>query len=307
VKIIFAGTPDIAAHCLNALLQSSHEVIAVYTQPDRQAGRGKKLSPSPVKLMAQAHQIPVYQPEKLTALDLSADIMVVVAYGLILPESVLTAPKHGCINVHTSLLPKYRGAAPMQQAILNGEKETGVSVMQLDKGCDTGPVLLQKACAISPKDTSETLLNTLTLLGAQALLETLDAIEKGTAIATPQDKSQATYASKIEKQDGCLRWDKSAMQLDQAIRAYQPWPIAYSFIHGDRINFLEATVMGAPSSEPPGTILSVTKAGIIVATGKGQLQIEKIQLPGKKPMPVSAVLNGHPQFFQIGMMFNDAP
>jgi methionyl-tRNA formyltransferase len=195
----------------------------------------------------------------------------------------------------------------MQQAILNGEIETGVSVMQLDKGCDTGPVFLQKTCAISPQDTSETLLNTLTPLGAQALLETLDAIENGTAKATPQDITHASYASKIEKQDGCISWDKRADEIDCAIRAYQPWPLAYSFIHGDRMNILGAKVLNESTPEKPGTILSLSKAGLVVATGKGTLMIEKIQLPGKKPMLIAALLNGHPHFFQAGMVFNDAP
>lgn len=307
MNIIFAGTPDIAAHCLNALLQSSHQVKAVYTQPDRQAGRGKKLTPSPVKLLAQAHDIPVYQPEKLTELSMDADIMVVVAYGLILPEKVLHAPKLGCLNVHTSLLPQYRGAAPMQAAILNGETLTGVSIMQLDKGCDTGPILLQKTCAISPDDTSETLLSKLTLIGAQALLDTLEAIDKGTAHATPQDKSQATYAPKIDKKDGALDWSQSAQQLDYAIRAYQPWPLAYAFLHENRINILKAKPLSQTTQAKPGTIIAVTKQGITVATGQGVLHIEAVQLPSKKPMPISALLNGHPDFFQAGMVFDVAP
>jgi methionyl-tRNA formyltransferase len=307
VKIIFAGTPEIASHCLNALLQSSHQIIAVYTQPDRQAGRGKKLTPSPVKILAQAHNIPVYQPEKLKQLDMDADLMVVVAYGLILPEKLLNTPKYGCINVHTSLLPKYRGAAPMQAAILNGEKTTGVSIMQLDKGCDTGPIFLQKTCAISPDDTSETLLNKLTLIGAEALLDTLEMIEKGTAQATPQDKAQSSYAPKINKQDGCLDWNFPAVQLDCMIRAYQPWPLAYVFIHGDRINIIQAKPLNLPMQGKPGTILSVDKTGMNVATGQGVLHIQSVQLPGKKPMSISALLNGHPDFFQTGMVFNAAP
>ncbi len=195
----------------------------------------------------------------------------------------------------------------MQHAILKGEKTTGVSVMQLDKGCDTGPVYLQKSCAILPNDTSETLLNTLTNLGAQALLETLDAIEQGTGIATAQDNTQASYASKIEKQDGCLHWDKTADEIHCAIRAYQPWPIAYTFIHGDRMNVLGSKILHESTQEKPGTILSVSKEGLIVATGQGRLAIEKIQLPGKKPMLIAALLNGHPHFFQAGMIFNDAP
>lgn len=306
MKIIFAGTPEIAAHCLTALLDTPHEIVAVYTQPDRQAGRGKKLTPSPVKLIAQAHQIPVYQPHKLTSLDIPADIMVVVAYGLILPVSVLNTPRFGCINVHTSLLPAYRGAAPVQQAILNGETQTGVSIMQLDKGCDTGPVFQQQSCPIHPTDTSETVLHTLSLLGAKALIETLDQIEHGTAVATPQDHSQATYAHKIEKQQGNIDWTQSAQHIDQAIRAYQPWPTAYTHINTDRLNILEATPTAQSGKEKPGTVLSVNKQGVLVSTGKGTLNIQTIQLPGKKPMPISAVLNGRPDFFKVGMVFHDA-
>jgi methionyl-tRNA formyltransferase len=307
VNIIFAGTPEIAAHCLSTLLQSSHRILAVYTQPDRPAGRGKKLTPSPVKLLAQAHDIPVFQPEKLTELPQSADIMVVVAYGLILPEAVLKAPRYGCINVHTSLLPKYRGAAPMQAAILQGEKITGVSVMQLDKGCDTGPVLLQKTCAISPKDTSETLLATLTPLGAEALLETLEGIEKGSLKACPQDSSQASYAPKIQKQDACIDWNQSATQIDAAIRAYQPWPIAYSFIQGTRIHILEANPLDQTVQAKPGTVITASKQELRVATGQGVLQIQTLQLPGKKPVSLAALFNGHPDFFQAGMIFDVTP
>lgn len=307
MNIIFAGTPEIAAQCLKALLQSPHQVTAIYTQPDRPAGRGKKLMPSPVKEIAQEHGIPVYQPEKLKALDQTCDLMVVVAYGLILPQAVLSAPKYGCINVHTSLLPKYRGAAPMQAAILNGDKITGVSVMQLDKGCDTGPVLLQQTCAITPSDTSETLLHTLTALGAQALLETLDKIEQGTAVAQPQDSSQASYAPKLEKEHGHLDWSLPAEILDRKIRAYQPWPLAYSFLDGERINILEAKLSTDPVQAEPGTILSVNKQGLVVATGQGTLSIQVLQLPGKKAMPLAAILNGHPNLFKNGMHFDVAP
>lgn len=307
MNIIFAGTPEIAAHCLTSLLQTHHQISAVYTQPDRPAGRGKKLLASPVKSIALAHQIPVYQPEKLTALDIAADIMVVVAYGLILPEKVLNAPRFGCINVHTSLLPKYRGASPVQQAILQGETLTGVSIMQLNKGCDTGPVLLQKTCEIAPHDTSASLLDKLTLLGSQALIECLDQIEKGIAIATPQNASQASYAHKIEKQHGNIDWRQSAAKIDCAIRAYQPWPIAYTYLGEHRISILQAHVIDKTMLEQPGTIVWVNKNGLLVATGKGALNIEIVQLPGKKPMPVSALLNGHPDFFKAGMVFHHEP
>lgn len=307
MNIIFAGTPEIAAVCLSALLDSSHQVIAVYTQPDRAAGRGKKLTPSPVKLIAQSHNLPIFQPEKLTGLEMPADLMVVVAYGLILPVSVLNAPRLGCINLHTSLLPKYRGAAPMQHAILNGETQTGVSVMQLDKGCDTGPVLLQETCEISETDTTETLLKKLTVLGAKALLQTLDDLEQGRALATPQDHTKTSYAKKIEKLAGCIDWNLSAQAIHRAVRAYQPWPLAHTFIHSDRFNILGASVLDTPSKAAPGTILSVSKAGVYVATGQGQLRLEIIQLSGKKPMAVAALLNGRPQFFQAGMIFHDAP
>jgi len=304
LNIIFAGTPDIAAHCLTALLQTHHHISAVYTQPDRPAGRGKKLMASPVKNIATANNIPVYQPEKLTSLDVPADIVVVVAYGLILPQKVLNTPKYGCINVHTSLLPKYRGASPVQQAILQGDSHTGVSIMQLDKGCDTGPVLLQKTCEITDTDTSVTLLDKLTVLGAQALLTCLDHIEQGKAHPTPQDASLASYAHKIEKQDGNIVWGQSASHIDRAIRAYQPWPVAYTYLGEHRINIFQAQVLNKSLPEPPGTIISVNKEGIWVATGEGALNIDIIQLPGKKPMPIAALLNGHPDFFTAGMVFH---
>lgn len=306
MNIIFAGTPDIAAHCLSTLLASHHHISAVYTQPDRQAGRGKKLTSSPVKSLALAHHLPVYQPEKLTELHGPADIMVVVAYGLMLPQKVLQTPRHGCINVHTSLLPKYRGAAPVQHALLAGDSVTGVSIMQLDKGCDTGPVLLQKSCDIAPYDTSETLLEKLSLLGADALVETLDLIEQGRIIAKAQDASQSSYAHKIEKHHGNIVWEHSAKQIDCAIRAYQPWPIAYTFLGEQRISILQAQVINQATQEKPGTVLSVSKKGLWVATGEGTLNIEIIQLPGKKPMPISALLNGHPDFFATGMVLHHA-
>lgn len=312
MNIVFAGTPEIAAHCLEALLNSEHNIVAVYTQPDRPAGRGKKLTPSPVKVLAEQHNLPVLQPETLKTPDASetlnafnADVMVVVAYGLILPEALLNIPAHGCVNVHTSLLPKYRGAAPVQHAILNNEKQTGVTIMQLDKGCDTGPILAQAACDISPEDTTASLLEKLTHLGSETLLNTLSALASDEVSPQPQDDSLATHAHKIKKTDACIDWTQAAEKIDCLVRAYLPWPVVYSFIENERIRVLKAKAVSQSSQETPGTILDVTPEHIQVATGKGRINLEMIQFPGKNPMTIRDVLNGHTDLFQAGSCFHD--
>ncbi len=308
MNIIFAGTPDIAASCLQTLLDSEHNVIAVYTQPDRPKGRGKKLQASPVKNLALKHNITVLQPQTLKTPDavkaianFQADIMVVVAYGLILPEEILQTPTYGCINVHTSLLPKYRGPAPVQQAILNDDKETGVTIMQMDAGLDTGGILQQQTCAISNEDTTQTLLHKLAKIGGEALLNTLKQMHQ--IKPAPQDESAASYAAKISKSDAEINWSQTAQQIACTIRAYQPWPVAFSHIEDTRIRFFDASVVNSANQETPGEIIAVNTDSIDIACGNKLLRVKTLQLPGKKPMPAHEIINGHPNLFTPGTCF----
>ncbi|QSX33709.1 methionyl-tRNA formyltransferase [Shewanella avicenniae] len=307
LKIIFAGTPDFAARHLQALIESEHEVIAVYTQPDRPAGRGHKLTPSPVKVLAQESQIPVYQPKSLrdesaqqvlAALD--ADIMVVVAYGLILPQVVLDTPKLGCINVHGSILPKWRGAAPIQRALWAGDAETGVTIMQMNAGLDTGDMLLISKLPIEPTDTSATLYNKLAELGPISLIEALSGLAAGTLTAIPQDDSLATYAEKLSKEEAQLDWQKSAAALSREIRAFNPWPVSYFTLNEQNIKVWQAHAEATTSAHPAGTILTANKQGLTIATAEGQLVITEMQLPGKKAMPVADILNARGEWFAEG-------
>lgn len=313
MNIVFAGTPDIAATCLQALLDAQHNVVAVYTQPDRPKGRGKHCQASPVKALAEKHGIAVYQPlslkgeaEQAVFKSLDADIMVVVAYGLIIPKAILNAPKWGCINAHTSLLPKYRGAAPVQRAILHGETHTGVSIMQMDAGVDTGPVLMSLDCAIEKEDTSETLLEKLSALAARALLTTLSAFIAGDVKPLPQDPALASHAAKLTKEEAEIQWKNEATSIERAIRAYQPWPVAYSFLNNERVRILSATVVQSNAHPTPGEILAVSKQGLDVATGDGILRITRMQLPGKKIMSITDILNGHADLLALGACFHDA-
>ncbi len=309
MKIIFAGTPDIAATCLQALLNSEHDVVAIYTQPDRPQGRGKKLSPSPVKTLAIKHNIDLQQPtslkapeEKATLKQYEADVMVVIAYGLILPADILNIPRYGCINIHTSLLPQYRGPAPVQHSILKGDTQTGVTLMQMDSGLDTGPILQQRTCDIANNDTTETLLNKLALLGSETLLSTLKNI--GSIKATPQDTSRVSYAGKINKVDAMIDWSRSAEEIDRAIRAYQPWPIAFSDIDHVRIRFFDARVLKQTSAGMPGEIVAINDNSLDIACGKNILRVTTLQLPNKKPMSVRDIINGHPDLFMLGTCFH---
>jgi len=312
MRIIFAGTPDFAATNLQALLNftnDKYEVIAVYTQPDRPAGRGRKLKPSPVKELALKHNIPVFQPfslkdtEAQQALkDLNADLMIVVAYGLLLPQAVLDMPRLGCINVHASLLPRWRGAAPIQRALLAGDAATGVTLMQMDAGLDTGAMLLKKTCPISRTDTSASLHNKLAEQGGAALLELLPLLAKGEITAEAQNEAEATYAAKLSKEEAQLNWQLSAVELDRAVRGYNPWPVAW-FKEGEEIiRVWQAEAVSAPDALPensakPGTLVEVVKGGLIVACGEGYLKITRLQLPGKPQMQVSDLLNGNPDRF----------
>ena len=312
LKIIFAGTPDFAAKHLAALIQSDHQVIAAYCPPDKPAGRGKKLTPCATKTLALEHDIPVYQPinfkdaeDRKQLADLGADVMVVVAYGLLLPEAILEAPRLGCINVHGSLLPEWRGAAPIQRAVERGDKETGVTIMQMDKGLDTGDMILKAQCDITSQDTSATIYEKLAELGPKALLETLDMMSAGSYSSTPQDDALATYAAKLDKSEAELDWQLPAIQLDQKIRAYIPWPVAqFSFTDEksqvQRIRIWQADVVRYQGNEKPGTIVQADKQGITVATGDNGLRLQLLQLPGKKALPVSDILNARSQWFAVG-------
>jgi methionyl-tRNA formyltransferase len=305
LRIIFAGTPEFAAKHLAALYASEHNIIAVYTQPDRHAGRGKKLMPSAVKLLALDHGTPIYQPASLkneeaqqALASLNADIMIVVAYGLILPKPVLDTPKLGCLNVHGSLLPKWRGAAPIQRAIWAGDKFTGISVMQMDEGLDTGAVLLEKSMAIIGAATSASLYDDLAELGPQILLETLENLDNLTP--TVQNNDEATYAHKLSKEEARIDWTLDAQQLARNVRAFNPWPFVW-FIHNEEsIKVWQVEVVESFGELTEGTIANVDKNGIEVATGEHNLLLSIIQIPGKKAQTVADIINGKPDLFVVG-------
>lgn len=312
LNIIFAGTPDFAARHLQTLINSHHNVIAVYTQPDRPAGRGKKLTASPVKALALAHNIPVYQPGSLRKepaqqqlATLNADIMVVVAYGLILPKVVLDTPRLGCINVHGSILPRWRGAAPIQRALWAGDKATGVTIMQMDVGLDTGDMLLKTYLPIEESDTAASLYEKLAQQGPEALLQALEGLASGSLTAEKQDEALANYAEKLSKEEAKLDWTKSAIQLWQEVRAFNPWPVSYFEHQGNTIKVWQTQVSTTSSNTAPGTIISASKKGIEVATGDGVLTLLSLQLPGKKPLSVADILNGRGEWFTPNTRLNN--
>lgn len=306
LRIVFAGTPEFAALHLQALIGSEHEVVAVYSQPDRPAGRGKKLQASAVKQLALEHAIPVFQPQSLktteaesTLAALEADIMIVVAYGLILPTAILTIPKLGCLNVHGSLLPKWRGAAPIQRSIWAGDDKTGVTIMQMDEGLDTGAMLLKQSVEISKEDTSVSLYEKLANIGPQALLKTLADLADLAPHA--QNDGLASYAKKLSKQEAKIDWSLTAEQLERNIRAFNPWPVAYFRVQDADIKVYSAVVIKDESpNQTVGQIIKADKTGILLATGKDYLLITKLQLPGKKPMSAADVLNGRADWFAVG-------
>lgn len=307
LRIVFAGTPDFAARHLAALLSSEHEVIAVYTPPDRPAGRGKKLTASPVKQMALEHDIPVYQPEnfksdeaKQTLADLNADVMVVVAYGLLLPKAVLDIPKLGCINVHGSILPRWRGAAPIQRSIWAGDSETGVTIMQMDVGLDTGDMLSIVRLPIEASDTSASMYDKLAELGPQALVACLDKLALGQLSPEKQDDALANYAQKLSKEEAKIDWTQEAAFIERCVRAFNPWPISHFDVADNTIKVWQSRVDERESTHAPGTIIQADKSGIYVATGRGVLVLEQIQVPGKKAMPVQDILNARASWFAVG-------
>ncbi len=305
LNIIFAGTPEFAALHLQALIDSVHNVVAVYTQPDKPAGRGKKLQSSAVKQLAISHDIPCYQPPSLKTADaqaelmaIDADIMVVVAYGLILPKAVLDFPRLGCINVHGSLLPRWRGAAPIQRAIWAGDEETGVTIMQMDEGLDTGAMLHKSSLTIAADDTSKTLYSKLASTGPSALLNALDEIE--TLQPEVQNNELANYAEKLSKAEALINWQDTSEQLSRNVRAFNPWPVSH-FNHDEQaIKVWQASVVQSTQERSPGTVLEINNEQIIVATSVNALALEILQLPGKKAMPVRDILNGKPDWLKVG-------
>lgn len=307
LKLIFAGTPDFAARHLAALLSSDHEVVAVYTQPDKPAGRGQKLTASPVKELALAHDLPVYQPASLRneaaqaeLAALGADLMVVVAYGLILPKAVLDTPRLGCLNVHGSLLPRWRGAAPIQRAIWAGDAETGVTIMQMDVGLDTGAMIRKVSCPIAFDETSASLYDKLAELGPQALVDTLNAMAAGETAAEAQDDALANYAQKLSKEEARIDWSMEAVAIERCIRAFNPWPISWFEVAEQTIKVWQAEVIDSDHGQSAGTLLKADKQGIDVATGKGVLRLLTLQPPGKKAMSVPDLLNSRRDWFEPG-------
>mgnify|MGYP003641929135 FL=1 len=331
LRIVFAGTPDFAATHLHALIASEHDIVGVYSQPDRPAGRGKKLQPSPVKQLALQHHLPVLQPlnfktpasvEQLAALN--ADVMIVVAYGLILPNVVLDTPKYGCLNVHASLLPRWRGAAPIQRCIEAGDKLTGITIMQMDVGLDTGDMLSKVTTGILSDDTGGSLHDRLAAMGPPVLLETLHQLEAGTLMPEKQNNALANYAHKLTKEEALIDWQQPADELALRVRAFNPFPMAYTLLGSERIRVLAATSLTTNTLQPangaegaaegaeaamtpappgssgsvPGTIVTVSHEGLDIACAEGLLRLTRVQLAGKKPMNVAHIINGQPQLFQ---------
>ena len=302
MKVLFAGTPDFAVPSLEALIHAGHEIVAVLTQPDRRQGRGQHTHYSPVKSCALAHKLPVLQPPSLktpqglaTLTNLHYDLMVVVAYGLILPKNVLTLPSSGlCINVHASLLPRWRGAAPIQHALLAGDTQTGVTIMCMDEGMDTGPIISQKSCPIKAEDTNVTLHHTLAHLGATALVDTLTSWPNITH--TPQDKQGIKYAPKINKEDSLIDWDQPASRIVSHIQAMHPWPGTFMQYNAQRIRILAASAEAHPTTAKPGTLIETEKR-LRIACQDSVLQIHELQVPGKKAMSWEAFYCGHADFF----------
>jgi len=300
MKIVFMGTPDFSIPTLKALHQSDHELQAVVTQPDRPRGRGREMLPPPVKQYALQHGLPVHQPEKAsvpefveTLEQLAPDLIVVVAYGQILKENFLAVPRHFCMNVHASLLPKYRGAAPINRAIMNGDVESGVTTMRMDKGMDTGDICLMQTVPILPEDTAQQLHDALAEAGGPLALKTISEIEKGTLRFIPQDESEATYAPKLKKEEGRLNWNKDNVSLLNLIRGVQPWPGAYCFLRGRRLKINRAEIAEGSPGDRPGFVARVSDYGIEAGTGKGRLIIRELQPEGKKKMSAKSFLLGH--------------
>ena len=300
MKIIYMGTPDFAVAPLEAIIEAGHKVTAVVTQPDKQKGRGKEVQMTPVKECALAHGIPVFQPVKIkeqeaiaVLKEYEADIFVIAAFGQLLSEEILNMPKYGCINIHASLLPTYRGAAPIQWVILNGEKETGVTIQQMAKGLDTGDMLLRKVVPIAPKETGESLHDKLMEAGAELITEALVKIEKGEITPEKQDDSLSSYVSRLTKSMGLIDWSKDAITLERLVRGLNSWPSAYTYFRGKTLKIWEADVVEEKAKGLPGTVEQVSRDSIDVATGDGILRIYSLQLEGKKRVAVKDFLLGY--------------
>ena len=298
MKIIFAGTPHFAEKALQALLETKMEIVAVLTQPDRPSGRGMQLRAGPVKQLAAQHGLTVLQPQSLKNDEiqqhlskLDADVMIVAAYGLILPKAVLQIPRLGCLNIHASLLPRWRGAAPIQRSILAGDEQTGITIMQMDEGLDTGDILLKKCCQIQENETSETLYEKLAVLGAESITETLELLDQKKLIPLKQDNHQASYAAKITKEEAELDWEQPASQLNRNIRGYNPFPGASTSINGTTIKIWQASIIEKLSGEP-GMVIKVGNNELVVSCGKDALSLETIQKPNSRSMPVGQFLQG---------------
>lgn len=308
MRIIFMGTPDFSVGTLEMLIQAGHEIVLAVTQPDKPKGRHKAMQPPPVKEAALAHGIEVYQPRRVREPECieylrnqQADIIVVVAFGQILPKEILELPPKGCINVHASLLPKYRGAAPIQWAVINGEAVTGVTTMRMDEGLDTGDIILKTEVSLMEDETGGTLFGRLAKAGAELCVKTLEAIEQGTVTYTPQDHAAATHTTMIKKQLGEMDWAKPAKELERLVRGLNPWPSAYTYLDGKTLKIWKAGVQEEPQEAGqgfkeavPGTVTNVTRNAIWVQTGQGILILEELQLEGKKRMPTDAFLRGFP-------------
>lgn len=299
MKVIFMGTPDFSVATLEALIGSKHQVVAVYTQPDKPKGRGKTMQFTPVKEVALNHRIPVYQPVKVRdpqvieeMRQIQADVMVVVAFGQILPREVLEMTRYGCINVHASLLPKYRGAAPIQWAVIQGEKESGVTTMQMDVGLDTGDMLEKVVVPLDVKETGGSLFEKLSHSGADLLLSTLKGLEEGSITPQKQGETTTAYAKMLKKEMGEIHWEKSAVEIERLIRGMNPWPSAYTHLAGKTMKIWQADVIESESGEKPGSITSIEKNQFLVQTGKGLLAVKELQLEGKKRMETGAFLRG---------------
>ncbi len=317
MRIIFAGTPDFAATALADLLSAGHTVVAVYTQPDRPAGRGRKLKPGPVKALALEHHLSIEQPINFKEIDsietlknYNADLMIVAAYGLLLPKAVLETPTLGCLNIHASLLPRWRGAAPIQRAILAGDTETGITIMQMNEGLDTGDMLLKLSTPIEEHDTGGSLHDRLAELGGEAILMALNKLTEQQLQPEKQDDKSANYAKKLNKAEAWIDWSQSAIEIDRHIRAFNPWPTCQSKLADKIIRIHEAqileptnTVNSTNQDNKCGKILAYSKQGIDVQCGHGQLRLTKCQLPGSRAMPVIDIHNGHPDLFNCGQNF----